>query len=132
MARNQYSKISIQWLEWESHKRGVMIRHALNEGEVRFPTPSGRYYKLDGFYIDPVTGENMCLEYNSCMHHGCLCQDRESIDPYNKQSMAQRYAQTMQKVRVLEEAGIKVVTKWDHKFRRQLKKIRSWPRSWRP
>ena len=43
------------------------------------------------------------------------------MDPYNKQSMAQRYAQTMEKVRVLEEAGIKVVTKWDHKFRRQLK-----------
>ena len=121
VARDQYSKISIQWLEWESRKRGVKIRHALNEGEVKFPAPSGRYYKLDGFYIDPVTCENVCLEYNSCVHHGCLCQDRESMDPYNKQSMAQRYAQTMEKVRVLEEAGIKVVTKWDHEFRRQLK-----------
>ena len=93
----------------------------MNEGEVRFYVPSGRYYKLDGFYINPVTGENVCLEYNSCVHHGCLCQDREFMDPYNKQSMAQRYAQTLEKVRFLEEAGIKVVTKWDHKFRRQLK-----------
>ena len=121
VARDQYSKISIQWIEWESHKRGIRIRHALNEGEVRFPAPSGRYYKLDGFYIDPVTGENVCLEYNSCVHHGCLCQDRESMDPYNKQTMAQRYAQTVEKVRVLEDAGIKVVTKWDHEFRRELK-----------
>ena len=121
MACHQYSKVSIQWLEWESHKCGVMIRHALNEGEVRFPSPSGRYYKLEGFYIDLVTGENVCLEYNSCVHDSCLCQDRESMDPYNKQSMAQRYAQTMEKVKVLEEAGIKVVTKWYHEFRRQLK-----------
>ena len=117
-ARDQYSKISIQWIEWE---RGIQIRHALNEGEVRFPAPSGRYYKLDRFYIDPVTGENVCLVYNSCLRHSCLCPDRESLDPYKKQTMAQWYMQTAEKVRVLEDAGIKVVMKWDHKFRRELK-----------
>ena len=121
VACDQYSKLSIQWIELESHKRGIQIRHTLNECEVRFPAPSGRYYKLDGFYIDPVTEENVCLEYNSCVHHRCLCQDRVSMDPYNKQTMAQQYTQTVEKLRILEDAGIKVVTKWDHKFRRELK-----------
>ena len=117
-ARDQYSKISIQWIEWESHKTGIWIRHALTEGEVRFLAPSGRYYKLDGFYIDPLTGENICLEYNSCVHHSCLCQDRESLDPYNKQTMAQQYLQTVEMLRVLEDVGIKVLTKWDHNWTR--------------
>ena len=43
------------------------------------------------------------------------------MDPYNKQTMAQRYAQTMEKLRILEEAGITVITKWDHEFRKELK-----------
>ena len=73
--RDQFSKVSIQWLEWEAKKRGVRIRHALNEGEVKFPAASGRNYRLDGYYMDPNTLENVCLEYNSCVHHGCLCQD---------------------------------------------------------
>ena len=121
VARDQYSKISIQWLEWEAKQRGVYIRHALNEGEVSFPAPSRRYYKLDGYYIDPTTLRNVCLEYNSCVHHGCLCQDRNSMDPYNRQTMAQRYSQTMEKVRVLEEAGYEVIIKWDHEFRAELR-----------
>ena len=124
MARDQYSKISIQWIEWESHKRGIRIRHAFNKGEVRFPAP-GRYYKLDAFHIDPVTGENVCLEYNSCVHHGCLCQDRESMDNYNKLTMTQWYTLMVEQVRVLEAAGIKVVMKWDHKFTRIEKRSRT-------
>ena len=43
------------------------------------------------------------------------------MDPYNKQTMAQRYALTMKKVRALEDAGYRVITKWDHEFQSELK-----------
>ena len=43
------------------------------------------------------------------------------MDPYNKQTMAQRYAQTMEKVRILDDAGITVIAKWDHEFCQELK-----------
>ena len=51
------------------------------------------------------------------------------MDPYNKETMAQRYAQKDEKVWVLEDAGIKVVKKWDHKVRLELKMIPSCLRS---
>ena len=33
--RDQYSKISIQWLEWMAAEKGLYIQHALNEGGGR-------------------------------------------------------------------------------------------------
>ena len=50
---DQYSKSSIQWLEWMSHHGGVRIQHALNGGE-RFLL--GTRYKLDGFCHETNTG----------------------------------------------------------------------------
>ena len=49
--RDQYSKKSIQWLEWlteEGRRKGkcIDIRHALNQGEMRIP---GSKYRLDGY-----------------------------------------------------------------------------------
>lgn len=55
VARDNFSKISIQWLEWimkESREEGepLHIRHALNQGEFRFP--GAKKYRLDG-YTEP-------------------------------------------------------------------------------
>ena len=49
-AEDQYSKESIQWLEWLMREKGIQIRHALNGGEYRVP---GTKYRLDGY--DPTT-----------------------------------------------------------------------------
>ena len=43
------------------------------------------------------------------------------MDPYDKQTMAQRYAMTMKAVRLLKDAGYGVITEWDHEFLRELK-----------
>ena len=43
---DQYSKSSIQWLEWVSHRQGVRIQHALNGGEKSL---AGSRYKSDGY-----------------------------------------------------------------------------------
>ncbi|MET0103906.1 MAG: DNA polymerase, partial [Sedimenticola sp.] len=47
--QDQYSRVSIQWLEWMAHKNGIHIQHALNTGEKRIP---GTRYKLDGYSED--------------------------------------------------------------------------------
>jgi hypothetical protein len=65
--QDQYSHISIQWLEYLSLMKGIYIQHALNgTGEHRVP---GTKYRLDGYHVD----ENGCKtafefngKYNSC------------------------------------------------------------------
>ena len=54
--RDNYSKISIQWLEWlmeKSRQRGnpLVISHALNGGEFQVP---GTNYRCDGFAKTPA------------------------------------------------------------------------------
>ena len=77
-----------------------------------------RYYKLDG------CSENIAFEYNGCVWHGCpICYTdlEETRHPYNNQTLAQRYALTVEKKVHLESLGYKVVTMWEHEFLRRLK-----------
>lgn len=62
--RDNYSKISIQWLEWlmeKSRQRGnsIAISHALNGGEYQVP---GTNYRCDGFAKTP-TGKGTIYEF---------------------------------------------------------------------
>ena len=114
--RDNYSQASIQWLETEARKRGITIRHALNGGEVKVPNGKGGFYKLDG-----VSG-NLAFEYNGCVWHGCnkCYPDSDNVKhPYNKQTLAQRFAITMEKKAQLEALGFTVITKWEHDFKNE-------------
>lgn len=62
--RDNFSKISIQWLEWlieKSRQRGkpMNISHALNGGEYQIP---GTNYRCDGFVPSP-TGKGTVYEF---------------------------------------------------------------------
>lgn len=62
--RDNFSKISIQWLEWlmeTSRQRGnpLIISHALNGGEYRVPDTN---YRCDGFVVNP-TGKGTIYEF---------------------------------------------------------------------
>ena len=64
VSKDNYSKISIQWLEWLMHrnrKRGtpVHIRHALNGGEYCIPDTT---YRCDGFAENP-NGKGTIYEF---------------------------------------------------------------------
>ena len=120
VARENFSKDSICWLEWEGKQRGVEIQHALNGGEIRVKSSQGRWYKLDGYYKDPVTQQPIALEYQGCVHHGHYCQPRDAKHPFYKHSMDQRYALTMRKKEELEKAGFRVVMKWECIFKREI------------
>ena len=60
---DQYSKSSIQYLEWVSRLEGVKIQHALNGSEVCLP---GTRYKLDGYCHKTTT----VYEFHGCVLHG--------------------------------------------------------------
>ena len=111
---DQYSKSSIQYLEWVSRREGVKIQHALNGGEVGLP---GTSYKLDGYCHET----NTAYEFHGCVFHGCprcFPEDREETKhPLTHQSMSELYALTMKKKSYIEGKGMKYVCMWEHEFR---------------
>ena len=116
---DQYSKSSIQYLEWVSRREGVKIQHALNGGEVCLP---GTRYKLDGYCQEM----NTACEFHGCVFHGCprcFPEDREETKhPLTRQSMSELYALTMKKKSYIEEKGMKYVCMWEHSISRDLPK----------
>lgn len=113
-----YSKVSIEWLEYVSHKTGQKILHARNNQgkEVKI----GRY-KVDGF--SPET--NTAYEFNGCIFHGCPICYRDRSQLINSQSMDMRYKRTLQKGRDIKEAGYKLVYIWEHNWNKMKRKRES-------
>ena len=111
---DQYSKSSIQYLEWVSRRDNIKIRHALNGGEIRLP---GTRYRLDGYSYET----NTAFEYQGCVYHGCpRCfpeDTEETKHPLTQQSMSELYALTMKKKSYIESLGMKYVCIWEHEFR---------------
>ena len=91
---DQYSKSSIQYLEWVSRCEGVKIQYPLNEGEVKLPATR---YKLDGYCHET----NTVYEFHGCVFHRCprcfLEEREETKHPLTRQSMSELYALTMKK-----------------------------------
>ena len=113
---DQYSKASIQWLEWRAQLDNVHIQHALNEGEKTIP---GTGYKLDGYCRET----NTAYEYHGCIFHGCpVCfsdSREETYHPLTHQSLNELYALTLKKKAHLENLGMKYICIWDHDFKKQ-------------
>ena len=111
---DQYSKSSLQYLEWVSRRDGVKIQHTLNGGEERLP---GTRYKLDGY----CQGTNTAYEFHGCVFHRCprcFPEDREETKhPLTRQSMSELYALTMRKKSYIEGKAMKYVCMWEHEFR---------------
>ena len=99
---DQYSKSSIQYLEWVSRREGIKIQHALNGGEVCFPEIR---YKLDGHCQET----NTAYEFHGCVFHGCprcFPEDREETKhPLTHQSMSEFYSLTMKNISYKRRKG---------------------------
>lgn len=72
VSKDNYSKISIQWLEWimqRSRQRGtpVHIRHALNGGEYHVPDTN---YRCDGFAENPQGKDTIYEFYGKTFYCG--------------------------------------------------------------
>lgn len=62
--RDNFSKSSIQCLEWIRKQTGLRIRYALDGDEYRIP---GTNYRADGYDETSRT----IYEFHGCVYHGC-------------------------------------------------------------
>ena len=117
--KDQFSKVSIQWLKLMEYQHNITIQHALNGGEKKIIL-DGHHYRLDGF----CEKTNTCYEYHGCIYHGCVTCYSENRDlftnPYTRQSMNELYTITMKKKTLLEESGYNYICIWDHTFQKLL------------
>uniref|UniRef100_A0A8W8MKN2 Uncharacterized protein n=1 Tax=Magallana gigas TaxID=29159 RepID=A0A8W8MKN2_MAGGI len=116
VSKDNYSKISIQWLEWimqRSRQRGtpVHIRHALNGGEYHVPDTN---YRCDGFAENPQ-GKDTIYELYGCVYHGCpdcFQQDRSDVKhPATNQTLDELFKMTKKRERELKERGYRLVVR---------------------
>ena len=67
-----HSLASIAWLTWKANETGQFIQHARNGGEHKLPNEKGTsFFKLDGYYCDPHSGDEYGYEFYGCSYHGC-------------------------------------------------------------
>lgn len=103
---DQYSKISIQWLEWMACVSNVEIQHTLNIGEMSFPDTR---FKLD-VYCEET---NTVYEYHGRVFHGgpeCFSDNREdTYHPLTKQSLKELYGLTLKNKAYIEQLGMNYV-----------------------
>ena len=101
----------ISWLEYESQRLGLPIRHSGTAGgEVRILNIS-----CDGYSRDP----EVLYFHMGCMWHACpSCYiDRYSHHPYHKHlTMGEVYEQTMKRIQPLFDAGYPVKVLWEHEW----------------
>ncbi|CAC5421904.1 unnamed protein product [Mytilus coruscus] len=125
VSRDNFSKVSIQWLEWimeRKRRKGkhLHIQHALNGrgGEHRVP---GTNYRLDGYVESP---KKTAYEFLGCCFHGCIScfpHDRtKTTHPMTKHSMNELYYLTKKRERELRRLGYEYVSIWECEFHQQL------------
>lgn len=114
-AENQ-SKVAMEWLQFESERRGIAIHTVATGREVK----RGRY-KLDGYYHDGR--EEWAFEFQGCFYHGhpeCQKYNRQAdIGGVRGDTLHARYQRTLDKVEFLERSGMRVVQKWQCEWDRQ-------------
>jgi hypothetical protein len=139
---DRYSQQAICWLrtvqeelcQQASQKEEAFIYHphiqtALSpEGEktVLCPPwgqgPAARF-KLDGYFVDPVSQAKIALEFYGCHWHGCpTCyqgSSRKNIK-IGLKSIEQRYQETLLRELRLRESGFELRTIWACEFAKQL------------
>ena len=103
---DNYSKMSIMWLNYISKTKNLNIQHALNGGEKKL-TIDGKTYKVDGFCKET----NTVYEFYGCFWHGCpICYDKNIINSKNQMDMGTLNDQTIEKRENIKSAGYKHVS----------------------
>ena len=98
---DNYSKMSITWLEYISKAKGLKIQHALNGGEKKLDI-DGKTYKVDGFCKETKTA----YEFYGCFWHGCQnCYKPNIVNSKNQMDMGTLNDQTIEKRENIKSAG---------------------------
>ena len=106
---DNYSKMSITWLNYMSKTKGLNIQHALNGGEKKL-TIDDKTYKVDGFCKET----NTVYEFYGCFWHGCPnCYKPNIINSKNQRDMGSLNDQTIEKRENIKSAGYKHVSTYE-------------------
>ena len=98
---DNYSKMSIIWLNYMSKSKNLNIQHALNGGEKEL-TIDNKTYKLDGFCKET----NTVYEFHGCFWHGCPnCYKPNIINSKNQRDMGTLNGLTIEKRETIKSAG---------------------------
>ena len=106
---DNFSKMSIMWLNYVSTTKGLNIQHALNGGEKKL-TIDGKTYKVDGFCEET----NTVYEFYGCFWHGCPnCYKSNIINSKNQRDMGTLNDLTIEKRENIKSAGYKHVSTYE-------------------
>ena len=112
--KNTFSKISIQWLQWQSEIDNVYIQHAMNGGKHFIRTVG----LVDGYYEKT----NTVYEFQGCFWHGrpkCYTSDR--INPVKQQDMTELRRTTEHKNNKIRSLGYNLVEIYEYELHKKLK-----------
>ena len=117
----QYSKIAVQWVEYEAKRRRMKnVQHALNGGEFRIP---GLRMWADGYHAPTKT----IFEFHGDAYHGnpSRYKPRSKPHPYYRTVTAKTlYTKTMKREELLRQMGYRVISIWESEFREILKTLK--------
>ena len=106
---DNYSKMSIMWLNYMSKTKNLTIQHALNGGEKKL-TIDDKTYKVDGFCEET----NTVYEFHGCFWHGCSnCYKPNIINSKNQMDMGTLNALTIKKIENIKSAGYNHVSTYE-------------------
>ena len=106
---DNYSKMSIIWLNYMSKAKNLNIQHALNGGEKKL-TIDDKTYKVDGFCKET----NTVYEFYGCFWHGCPnCYKPNIINTKNQKDMGTLNDLTIEKRENIKSAGYNYVSTYE-------------------
>lgn len=105
----RFSKGQIEWLEFVERFDGIHIQHMGNSSR-EFQIESTRW-RADGYCRET----NTIYEYHGTLWHGSpKFYDPDMINPLNKKTMGELYANTLERERGIRELGYNLVVMWEH------------------
>ena len=106
---DNFSKMSIIWLNYVLTNKGLNIQHALNGGEKKL-TIDNKTYKVDGF----CKKTNTVYEFYGCFWHGCPnCYKPNIINSKNQRDMGTLNDLTIEKRETIKSAGYNHVSTYE-------------------
>ena len=107
--KDNFSKMSIMWLNYVSTTKGLNIQHALNGCEKKL-TIDDKTYKVDGFCEET----NTVYEFYGCFWHGCpRCYRPNIINGKNQRDMGTLNDITIEKRETIKSAGYHHVSTYE-------------------
>ena len=105
-----YSNKAIKWLLYREQSDSCTTRHARNGREYRPPELPN--LSVDGFYAETRT----VYEILGCVFHGHTCLPFRDVTNLAKDTLAERYEETMARLQRITSTGYTVEVVWECQF----------------